>query len=159
MPMPSKFTADRRQRILEALTIGAPLDVAAAIGGVERTTLQKWLQKGRAPGGPANFREFATQVDEAEAHPKARALGIIYKAMEDKPDLAWKFIERRVSGFAPPVAMPAVTHQPVKIQLSFHDGAAIAIADRFIEGEAVEQDETAPATILELPASARSSAS
>jgi hypothetical protein len=156
--MPSKFTTDRRQRILEALTIGAPQEVAAAIAGISKSTLSDWLTRGRRQEkGP--FADFVAQVEEAEAHPKARALGIIYKAMEDKPDLAWKFIERRVSGFAPPVAMPAVTHQPVKIQLSFHDGAAIAIAEKFIEGEAVEQDETAPATILELPASARSSAS
>jgi hypothetical protein len=39
--------------------------------------------------------------------------------------------------------------QPVVIELSFHDGSAIA--ESYIEGRAVEQDETA-ATVLELPA-------
>jgi transposase-like protein len=148
MPTPTKFTTETRQTILEALTVGATQEIAAAVAGVSKGTMSKWMTKGREQTA-GSFHDFVMEVEEAEAHPKMRALGIVYREMENRPDLAWKYIERRVSGFAPPVAQPAAVAQPVVIELSFHDGSAIA--ESYIEGRAVEQDETA-ATVLELPA-------
>lgn len=143
MPTPSKFTKDRRERILQALQVGASLDTAAAVGGVGPTTLKRWIEEGRtaAEGSTSGKRAFYELVLEAQAHPKARALGIIYKAMEDKPELAWKFIERREHGFAPPAPMsPGGPSGPVVIQLSLSDGRPVLPATA-IEVGALEQDQ------------------
>ena len=152
MPTPTKFTADRRKRIIEALQIGASRNTAAAVAGIDPATLLRWLQRGKSAGESTNWRKFFLAVAEAEAHPRMRALGVIYRAMEDKPDLAWKFIERRESGYAPP--MPRELHSPatpVVIQLSLSDGAQLALADSFIEGEVVSVEDEAAATVLKLP--------
>lgn len=143
MPTPTKFTTETRKKILEALQVGASRRTAAAIARVDEATLRRWMDQGKSGGEGSRFREFYDQVLEAEAHPKMRALGIIYRAMEDKPDFAWKFAERRESGFAPPLPAAASTAPAqVQIQLSFHDGGPLpSVVQSFIEGEAVEQDE------------------
>jgi transposase-like protein len=143
MPTPTKFTGETRQQILEALQVGASRRTAAAIARVDEATLRRWMEQGKSAGEGTRFREFYTQVLEAEAHPRMRALGIIYRAMEDKPDFAWKFAERRESGFAPPMPQALQAAPQVQIQLSFHDGGALApsVVQSFIEGEVVEQDE------------------
>lgn len=143
MPTPSKFTTEVRKKILEALQVGASHQTAAHIAGIGHPTLSRWLSEGRdkldSPKG-----KFLAACQEAEAHPKTRALGIIYNAMPDKPELAWKFIERREHGFAPPMpALQSPPAGPVVIQLSLADGRPVALADTVIEVDAVEQDETA----------------
>jgi hypothetical protein len=71
---------------------------------------------------------------------KERALGIIYNAMTDRPDLAWKFIERRESGFAPPIQQPATVVAPVNLTLSFFEAPRPALEDgEIVDGEVVDE--------------------
>lgn len=136
---PSKFTAANRQKVLEALQVGASRRVASAVAGIGSATLARWVEKGRSSPADSPWARFLAEVEEAEAHPKMRALGVIYQAMPDRPELAWKFIERRVDGFEPPVANAVVPVQPVTIQLTLHDGSLPALGE-VIEGEIVEPD-------------------
>lgn len=147
MPARSKFTEEAREKILQALSIGSSRRTAAAIAGVDPGTLTRWIERGKTATRGTRWKEFYSAVEEAEAAPRVRALGVIYKEMPDRPDLAWKFLERREPGYAPPVAnQPTVQRGPVVIQLQFADGTPIALP--VIDGEVVDEQEGA--TVLEL---------
>jgi transposase-like protein len=119
---PSKFTAENRAAVLEALQVGASRNEAARIARIGPTTLKRWIDEGKKGSESSPKAKFLTDVEQAEAAPKMRALGVVYRAMEDRPDLAWKFIERRVEGYEQPVAQPAaIASGPVNIMLSFTD--------------------------------------
>ncbi len=157
MPTPTKFTAENRQKILQALQVGASRRTASHLAGISEKALRDWCARGRDGSAQGNYRKFYEDVLAAEAAPRMRALGIVYQSLPDKPDLAWKFLERKEDGYAPPVAAlpPPVT--PVRINLSFHEGEVPPSAiESYIEGEIVEQDETAgKSTVRSLPASSR----
>ena len=65
MPMPTKFTAKRRELVLVALSAGASRRTAAEVAGLDHSTLIKWLASGRAPAG-TRFRRFYDEVVAAE---------------------------------------------------------------------------------------------
>lgn len=118
------FTAQRRERILRAKRVGASDRTAAQVAGISSSTLQDWKRRGREGTKDSAYRKFLEDMEEAEAHPKERALGIIYDSIADRPDLAWKFIERREGGYEPPAREPApAAIQPVSITLSFFETA------------------------------------
>ena len=119
----SMFTAARRERILQAKRLGASDRTAAQVAGISSSTLQDWKKRGREGTKDSAYRKFLEEMEQAEAHPKERALGIIYNALEDRPDLAWKFIERREDTYAAPIAAPPPAVQPVSITLSFFETA------------------------------------
>lgn len=126
MPTPSKFTADRRQKIVQALKIGASRRTAAAVAGVDESTLRDWLARGKDAEEGSRWREFYEDCEDAVAHPKMRALGLIYEKLGDDANIAWKFIERREEGYAPPQAgPPQAPAGPVVIALAFHDGEPV----------------------------------
>ena len=140
MPTPSKFTAETRAKITEALSVGASRRTAAAIAGVDESQIRRWMKRGEDGEDGSRFREFYRAVLEAEAAPRMRALGVIYRELPDNPALAWKFIERREPGFAPP--MPNTTPVqagPVVIQLSLSDGRPM-LPETVIEVGTIEQD-------------------
>jgi hypothetical protein len=149
MPTPTKATAETLSKILDALSVGASRRTAADNARIDEKTLRRWMEQGRDAAPGTKWRKFHEDVLEAEAHPRLRALGAVYNEMPGNVNVAFRFLERREPGFAPPMAQPAAVVQPVVIELSFHDGSAIA--ESYIEGRAIEQDETA-ATVLELPA-------
>lgn len=156
MATPSKFTADNRQKILQALQVGASRRTAAHLTGIDEKTLRDWFARGR--DGPTNgqYHAFYEEVLKAEASPRMRALGVVYQSLPDKPDLAWKFLERREDGYAPPVAEIAPPPVPVMIRLSFHEGDVPPSAiESYIEGEIVEQEEPA-GEVHSLPAPSQS---
>jgi hypothetical protein len=143
VPTPSKFTAETRRGVLKALQYGASRRTAAHSAGIDESTLRRWLEEGESASGTSQKGKFRADVLNAEAHPKARALEIVYRWMEDKPELAWKFLERREGGFEPPVpTAQSVPSGPVVIQLSLSDGAPVALSETVIEVDGVE-DETA----------------
>lgn len=118
MPTPSKFNAQTRQRILEILAAGGSRRTAAATAGVDHATLSRWLARGRDAAPGSRWREFVQAVEQAEAHPRVRALTAVYDALPDNPGLAWKFIERREPGYGPSTAVtPEAPSGPVVIQL------------------------------------------
>lgn len=140
MPTPSKFTEETRTKILQALQVGASQRTAAAIAGIDAATLTRWLEKGRNAEEGSRWAEFHAAVREAEASPRLRALGVIYKEMPDRPDLAWKFLERREPGFAPQLpTQPLVAQGQIEVQLVLSSGQPLALrAADVIEGEVVE---------------------
>lgn len=124
MPTPSKFTESIRGILLEALRIGASRRTACQIAGVDPSQMTRWMKKGEESRAPdSQFRLFREEVLKAESEPKLRALGVVWRAMPDKPDLAWKFIERREAGYAPPMPnMPALAEEgPIIIRLTLPD--------------------------------------
>ena len=130
MGRPSKFTAENRQKVIEALMVGASRNEAARIAKIGPTTLKRWLEEAKSASDGTAKAKFRDDVEEAEAHPKMRALGVVYRALEDRPDLAWKFIERRVDGYQPPVQAPAMAMAgPVNITLSFNEVAMPALSE------------------------------
>lgn len=107
MPSRSTFTEERREKILQALRVGASRFTAAAMAGMPESTFRLWMKKGQDAAPGTRFAEFYADVEEAEASPRLRALGILYKEMPDNPALAWKFLERKEPGFEPPRSAPA----------------------------------------------------
>ena len=154
MPTPSKFTAETRQKIVQALTVGASRTTAAHMAGVDEAQVRRWIAKGKDSEGGTRFREFYEQVLEAEASPRMRALGIVYREMPDRPDLAWKYIERREPGYAPPMPMmPDRTQGPIVIELALSGGRPLQQqaleAAEIVEGEIVADEETGADTPAE----------
>lgn len=77
----TKFTADCRQRIINALRGGAPRSTACKYAGVTAQTFYGWLAKGRGQQrGP--YRRFLEEVDEAEAVMQMAACRTIMHAIE-----------------------------------------------------------------------------
>lgn len=151
MGRPSKFTADRRNRILEAKRVGASNRTAARVAGISPSVLQDWLKRGETGPKDSSYAKFLADFEEAAAHPRERALGIIYNALPDRPDLAWKYVERREDGYAPPIAAPAaVGAGPVNIVLSFTEAATPIRSEVTVDGTS----DTAAASVAELPAPA-----
>lgn len=145
MARPTKFTAEVRGKIIDALTIGASRRTAAAIAGVDESQIRRWMARGREADPDSSFREFHDAVIAAEAHPRMRALGVIYKRLPDDPTLAWKFIERREPGYAPPMpSAPAAPTGPVIIQLSLSDGRPLEVAETVIEVQPIESHDEPP---------------
>lgn len=154
MGRPAKFTAQARETILQALRVGASRRTAARVAGINERTLRDWLKRGEAGPEGSSYRKFWEDAQEAEAHPRVRALGVIYNALPDRPDLAWKFIERREEGYAPPQAVPAVAAMPapVNIVLSFTDASPAHVG---VIDVAAEPAEGRPAAELPDPAAPR----
>lgn len=123
MPTPSKFTADRRQVIVEARRLGASLRTCARQAGITHTTLERWLEKGETAPEGSRYREFWTQYEAADADASLHYLRIVHESAIDKPDLAMRWLERREDGYEPPSTRhaPAVA-QPLVVHLTFHDG-------------------------------------
>jgi hypothetical protein len=154
MPTPTKFTAETRQKILQALQVGASRTTSAHIAGVDEAQVRRWIAKGKDAAPGTRFREFYEAVIAAEASPRMRALGIIYKEMPDRPDLAWKYIERREPGYAPPMpSMPPPSQGPVIIQLALADGGRLQLPSAdVIEGEVVDEQDEQPGAAPPAPA-------
>jgi hypothetical protein len=151
MGRPSKFTADRRERILQAKRVGASNRTAARVAGISPSVLADWLKRGETGLAESNYHQFWEEFEEASAHPRERALGIIYNALPDRPDLAWKYIERREDGYAPPIQAPAIAQVgPVNVMLSFIEATRPAVAEVIDVGTA----EPTPSGPAALPARA-----
>lgn len=84
-----KFTADRRQRILDALSRGATYSLAAGYAGIKRETLWAWLNDPRK-------EDFQIEVRQVEAQAAMAWLTLIDQAAADLnwQAAAWK-LERR----------------------------------------------------------------
>lgn len=90
----SKFTAQRRTRILEALRTGHSLTSAAALAGITRQTLYNWLARGeKSPDG--QYGRFAQDVAVASAESADAAIKSVTGAFEDDWRAAMEFLSRR----------------------------------------------------------------
>ena len=92
---PSKFTRQVRDSILQAISVGAPLGLAAQSAGVTYDSLRLWLKRGEKQKH-GEFRDFYIALKAAEARLAVKLLAIIDKAAFDGSwsAPAWK-MERR----------------------------------------------------------------
>lgn len=67
-----------RKRLVEAVRAGAHYGLAAQYAGIDRTTFQRWLQKGRE--GDPLFADLVAEIEQAEAQNAVVNLGLIRKA-------------------------------------------------------------------------------
>ena len=73
MARPSKFTAEVRQKIVNAVRGGNTRDVSARLAGVSEATLYNWLERGRRET-KGQFREFYEAVQTADAEAEVEAV-------------------------------------------------------------------------------------
>ena len=90
----SKFTKERKERIIQAISAGCSYEMAADYAGITRPTLWAWLKKGEA-GTDKNYLTFFSDVKRAEAEGAITNLGTIQEASaKDWKAAAW-LLERR----------------------------------------------------------------
>jgi hypothetical protein len=116
MPTPSKFTARRRDAILQLLAVGASRRAAARAAGIHHATPLRWLSRGQtaAPGG--RWSAFYDAVIEAECHAGVRELALADPFGED-PVAAVAFLRRSEPEVWGSHAVSETT-EPVVIQLT-----------------------------------------
>lgn len=83
-----KYSADIHVKIIEALKIGGFKRHAAAAAGIEITTLNAWLEYGRA--GVEPYVQFAIDVEQAQADDALRNQAIISRAAQGPHAGDWK---------------------------------------------------------------------
>lgn len=91
MPRPTKITPEAAERIVGAVMVGAPLELAATAGGVTDRTVRRWLERGRREKkGP--YAAFAKSITEAQVRLLTRHLAVVDKAglQGDWRASAWK---------------------------------------------------------------------
>jgi hypothetical protein len=120
MPMPTKFTAKRRELVIVALSAGASRRTAAEVAGVDHSTLVKWIGTGSrgAPGGMWRRLHDAVVAAEEGSH-RPRLLPL----RETPPAVlrnAWQIVERELDS---DVAEPAPS---LAVNLFFADGTPIS---------------------------------
>ena len=78
-----KLTPSRYKRIVSALKTGNFVTVAAAYGGIGRTTFYRWMNRGQAEGR-GRFYRFYKAVRRALAHAEVHAVGVIRTSHVDE---------------------------------------------------------------------------
>lgn len=88
---PSKFTAEVRERILQGLSVGVPLESSARAAGVSYSAFRQWIRRGER-GTKGEYADFVRAVREAEGRALLKWLAIIDKAAADGDwrAAAWK---------------------------------------------------------------------
>jgi hypothetical protein len=126
----SKFRPDVIETFLEAAAVGCSQTTCAYLAGVDPAQGSRWLAKGKEDtekGLDTAKARFYQAYHKNQATTNMRALGIIHREMETNPTLAWKYVERREPGYAPPApALPDRREGPVVIQLTLSNGQPAA---------------------------------
>ena len=136
MPMPSKFTAERRSRIIQLVTAGASLREAAKGVGIDHATLLGWLKKGRTAHPSGYLHEFYREVESARGgSPELVEL----KSRWENPDTAWlmKWIE-------PELDLGRVQEE-VHVREDFTEPDPFEVRVVLSTGEPLEPDPVGPA--------------
>lgn len=94
MGAPTKLDDIVAQRIVAAVELGAPFYMAAAAGGVSRSTLKAWKQRARE--GEEPYAAFLARLQKAEAAGAVEVLRVIETAAKSGTwqAAAW-ILERR----------------------------------------------------------------
>jgi transposase len=121
MARPTKLTPAVRERVAQAVRLGATYEHAALAGGVDYSTFRRWMEKGERAASGA-FREFRDAIKKAEGAALVGWLAKIEQAAQDGNwfAAAWK-LERRY-----PQAYGRQFHQHEgKIQVTGKDGGPV----------------------------------
>ena len=94
MSRKSKLTPQRQQRICEALRAGNTRAASAAYGGIDESTLYRWIARGEAATRGA-YSEFRKAIKEAESAAEIRNVALIQKAAQETWTAAAWWLERR----------------------------------------------------------------
>ena len=94
----SKFNAEARRRIIQAIQTGCTYELAAQYAGISRGTLWLWLQKGEQQKSGA-YRTFLNEFKKAEARCCVGSLAVIQKAAQDGTWQAAAFLLERRFGY------------------------------------------------------------
>ena len=129
MGRPSKFTAERRQKLLDGRRLGLSGETCAGLAGIGETTLREWLERGRKEDvGP--YADFHVEWLQASAEPRQYLAAIVYDAARDRPELALKALERLEPNYRLPDRNGPVFAPVTMIELD--------LGDRPRSGELVE---------------------
>lgn len=140
--MPSRFTEPVKKSILAYLALGASRQTAAHASGIGKASLTRWFQEGEKAAPGSAKRKFYEAVLEAESQGSVKALRIVSMEMENDPKLAWKYLERKEPGYAPPMPTGGTAFTgPTLIQLSLSDGGRAALP-QVIEGEVEDESDS-----------------
>jgi transposase-like protein len=93
----SKFTLERRQSILDAISNRIPYQLAAEANGISEETLHDWLRVGRrdlAKGEETEFSQFSENIKKIELEKMKEHLNSINTSPERWQAQAW-ILERR----------------------------------------------------------------
>jgi hypothetical protein len=91
-----KLTPDVEQRVVEALRLGNVRRHAAALAGIHRATLFRWLAKGRKQRRGI-YRDFCDAIKKAEGEAIALNMASIQTASHRSWQAAAWWLERRYS--------------------------------------------------------------
>lgn len=83
MGRPSKLTPETQDRIVQAITAGNYLEVAAQYARVGKTTLYRWLSLADDPDADEMYRNFRDAVESARSAAEVRNVALIQKAAND----------------------------------------------------------------------------
>jgi transposase-like protein len=126
---PVKFTPERQQRVLEAITAGATRHAAALHAGVDDATLYRWL---------ARSESFATLVARAEADVEIRhAANIAVAAQTDWRASAWWLERRRSADYGQQARIELTVRQTAErlgAELGIDPDELIREAERILHG-------------------------
>lgn len=103
---PTKFTPERREKIIQLIKAGNYLETATQAAGIDYSTFRNWMNRGedalqRQSDGDKltkvekEFVDFVEHIQKAEAEAEARNLMIINKAASDSWQAAAWYLERK----------------------------------------------------------------
>lgn len=144
-PAESKFTEKNRHAILGAVAGGSPLDLAAALAGVRKSTVTDWIYRGmndEDAGVQSDYAKFAVEIHQALAMPIAEAVKTVTAAVKrgDVQTSRW-LLERRASesfGKTDKVQVTGDPNAPVVIELSWPTGGMPDPEQRAIDAQSEE---------------------
>lgn len=91
---PTKLTPELSREICDYVRMGNYVETAAAIAGISKDSIYRWLKKG-ANAKSGIFREFSDAVKKAQAEAEARDVGLIGRAAKDQWQAAAWRLERK----------------------------------------------------------------
>lgn len=76
----SKLTPEVQDRIVQAITAGNYIEIAAAYAGIDKATLYRWIQKAELPDADQRYSDFRNAVESARSQAEVRNVALIQQA-------------------------------------------------------------------------------
>lgn len=100
-----EFTVERREQLLQIMSMGTPTNIAAKMAGIHPSTLDRWMDKGaeatqRLEDGEElypvekDFADFYIRCNQVTANAVASLLGVLMRKSQTNPYIALKLIEK-----------------------------------------------------------------
>jgi len=106
----TKFTVENRAAILGAIKLGVSIDAAARAGNADRTTVWRWVQRGRddiAQGIESEWADFARKYASAEAEVSAQVeANIVEQSRQNWKAGAWWLDRRKPDVYSRQATLP-----------------------------------------------------